>query len=125
MNKTLRRLLTYFLILSISGLAMPLPAQAGIVETDAALYTEARGRIMTGLDRAEVRAQLEARGVSPDDVKARVATLTDQEAAELAARIDESPAGGVLGVILAVFLILLITDILGYTKVFPFTRSAR
>jgi len=124
-NKTLRRLLICFLILSISGLGMPLPAHAGIVETDAAFYSEARGRIMTTLDRAEIREQLEARGVSPDEVEARVAALTDQEAAELAARIDELPAGGVLGVILAVFLILLITDILGYTKVFPFTRPVR
>jgi hypothetical protein len=66
-------------------------------------------------------------GVSPADVKARVAALTDDEAAELAARIDELPAGGVsiLGVALIVFLVLLLTDILGYTKVFPFTKPMK
>jgi hypothetical protein len=60
-------------------------------------------------------------------VKARVAALTDAEAAELAARIDELPAGGVsvLGAALIVFLVLLLTDILGYTKVFPFTRQMK
>jgi hypothetical protein len=31
----------------------------------------------------------------------------------------------VLGVALVVFLVLLLTDILGYTKIFPFTRPAR
>ncbi|HVJ23762.1 MAG TPA: PA2779 family protein, partial [Burkholderiales bacterium] len=52
---------------------------------------------------------------------------TDAEAAELAARIDDLPAGGIgiVGAILVVFLVLLLTDILGYTKIFPFTRSAR
>jgi hypothetical protein len=39
---------------------------------------------------------------------------------------DALPAGGdVLGVVLAVFLILLVTDILGFTKVYPFTRPIR
>jgi hypothetical protein len=34
------------------------------------------------------------------------------------------PAGGtdLLGVLLFVFIVLLITDILGFTKVFPFTK---
>jgi hypothetical protein len=31
----------------------------------------------------------------------------------------------VLGILFAVFVILLITDILGLTKVFPFTRPVR
>jgi hypothetical protein len=65
--------------------------------------------------------------VNPAEVKARVAALTDAEAAELAARIESLPAGGVslLGAILIVFLVLLLTDILGYTKVFPFTRPVK
>jgi hypothetical protein len=65
--------------------------------------------------------------VSPAEVNARVAALSDAEAAELAARIDELPAGGVsiLGAALIVFLVLLLTDILGYTKVFPFTKPMK
>jgi len=31
----------------------------------------------------------------------------------------------VLGILFAVFIILLITDILGLTKIFPFTRPVR
>ena len=38
-----------------------------------------------------------------------------------------APAGAsdILGIILTIFVVLLITDILGFTKVFPFTRSIR
>lgn len=116
-----RRFVATLLIVS---LALPLPAQAGMIDTGDLVQRE---RIHEFLDRADVRAQLIARGVNPQDVSARVAALSDAEAAELAARIDELPAGGVsiIGAILIVFLVLLLTDILGYTKIFPFTRSAR
>jgi hypothetical protein len=77
-----------------------------------------------------VRTALERHGVSAQDAKARVAALSDDEAERLAAKIDSLPAGGngfetVLWLAFLVFLILLITDILGYTKVFPFTRPAK
>jgi hypothetical protein len=127
MTTKLRRLIASLLVVSISGLGLPLPAQAGMVGTDAVVSSTSgeRARIAAFLDREDVRAQLQGQGVSPEDVKARVAALTDEEAAQLAGRIDSLPAGGILGLILLVFVILLITDILGLTKVFPFTRPVR
>jgi hypothetical protein len=117
----LRRLIAGFLILSLT---VPVPVHAGMVRTESLLDRE---RIASLLERTEVQVQLQTYGVGPAEVKARVAALTDAEVAELAARIDELPAGGVsvLGVILVVFLVLLITDILGYTKVFPFTKPMK
>ena len=116
------RLITALLLVSVLGVSLPIPAHAASISTDAALALSERERILSVLDRAEVRAQLAARGVSPSDVKARIAALTDEEAAELASRMDELPAGGILGAIVLVFLVLLLTDILGFTKVFPFTK---
>ena len=118
-----RRVVTSLLIVS---LAVPFPAQAGMVATEAALGGD-RERIAELFDRADVQARLQAYGVGAAEVKRRVAALTDAEAAEIAAKIDELPAGGdsVLGVILVVFLVLLLTDILGLTKVFPFTRPIK
>jgi len=127
MIMTLRRLVAVLLVISIGGLGLPLPAQAAMLETGSALAAADRARIAGLLDRAEVRAQLQARGVSADEVKARVAALTDEEAAQLAARADGLPAAGdgIIGALVLVFLVLLVTDILGYTKVFTFTRPAR
>ena len=101
-------------------LALPLPAQAGMLTTDSGQ----RDEINRLLDRADVRSRLEAHGVKPADVKARVAALTDDEVAQLATKIDGLPAGGegIIGALLIVFIVLLITDILGFTKVFPFTK---
>jgi hypothetical protein len=116
-----RRLVAGLLIVA---LALPLPAQAALVATDAALE---RQRIAGLLERAEVQQQLRAYGVEPAEARARVAALSDAEAAQLVSNIDELPAGGIgiVGAIVLVFLVLLVTDILGYTKVFPFTKSIR
>ena len=57
-----------------------------------------------------------------------MAALTDEEVHKIAGNMDKLPAGGdggVLEVLLTIFVVLLITDILGFTKVFPFTRSIR
>ena len=41
-------------------------------------------------------------------------------------QIDSAPAGaGIIETAVFVFLVLLVTDILGFTKVFSFTRSIR
>ena len=122
-----RRIVSLMLIMS---LALPLPAQASMVSTDAALAGDTKERIVSFLDRSDVRAQLESMGVNPADAKARVAALGDEEAAQLAARIDQMPAGAdtagaIVGALLLVFIVLLITDLLGLTKIFPFTRPIR
>ena len=85
-----------------------------------------QARIAAALERPDVIAHLEQMGVAKADAQARVAALTDDEAATLAAQIDSLPAGGdVVGALVLIFFVLLVTDILGLTKVFPFTRSRR
>ena len=123
MTRLLKRLLSSLLIVCLAGLG--LPVHAGMLPTGAA--NPERARVLTVLERSDVQAQLQANGVNPADVKARVAAMTDDEVAQLAGQIDSLPAGGtdVLGVILVVFLVLLITDILGFTKIFPFTKSVK
>ena len=118
------------LIVSIAGLGLPLPAQAGMLSTDQAVASPARERIASLLERHELQDRLAAYGVKASDVKARIAAMTDDEVAQLAGQIGQAPAGGdaagaLIGAAVLVFLVLLITDILGYTHVFPFTKSMR
>ena len=121
-----KRCLARLLIVCTVTLGMPLPASAEIVTTDQLYASAERDRVRSFLDRADVQAQLQSLGGDPAAARARVDALTDDEAAQIAGHIDQLPAGGsILGVLFAVFIILLITDILGLTKVFPFTRSVR
>jgi hypothetical protein len=126
--KNLKRLLASLLIVSMTLAGFPLTAQAALVSTDeviaAEVLTSQRERVSTFLARDDVSQALQAQGVSPQSAKDRVQAMSDAEVAQLAGRIDQAPAGGeVLGLLFAVFIILLVTDILGLTKVFPFTRS--
>ena len=126
MLMTLKRCIVQLLVVCTVGLGLPLPVSAGIVGTDQLSTSADRDHVKQFLDRNDVQAQLQARGVGADTAKARVDALTDDEVKTLASRIDQLPAGGdVLGILLAVLIILLITDILGFTKVFPFTRPVR
>ena len=123
MTRVFRRFLSSMLIVCLA--CAGLPVQAGMLPTDAG--NAERSRVLTVLERDDVRAQLEAHGVTAAQVKARLAAMTDDEVAQLAGQIDSLPAGGtdVLGFILAVFIILLITDIVGWTHIFPFTQKAK
>ncbi len=108
---------------SISAEAL---SQQARVEASNPTATEARAQIQATLARADVAQSLAERGVELSRVQARVAALSDAEAVDLAARIDQAPAGGdILGTLTFLFVLLLVTDILGFTKIFPFTRAIR
>ena len=107
-------------------------AFAGMIGTetvlDATRSQEARDYLNRILAREDVRASLVAQGIDPLEAKARVDSLSDAEAVSLADQIEELPAGGsalgiLVGALLIVFIVLLITDILGYTDVFPFVKK--
>ena len=130
-----RTVLTWVLASSLSFAGFVSSAQAGVIGAAAVAEAaepvtadaDARARLASHLDRADVAAALSARGVDSAEVRARVAALTDAEAAQLQQQIDSAPAGAsdIVGTIVFIFVLLLITDVLGFTKVFPFTRSIR
>jgi Family of unknown function (DUF6627) len=92
--------------------------------------TRRRARVLAFLGRAEVREQIVALGVDPGEAAARVRALSDAQVREIAGQLDQLPAGQsvigvVVGAILIIFLVLLITDLLGLTDVFPFVKKSR
>jgi hypothetical protein len=78
--------------------------------------------------REDVQNQLQAEGIDPNEALTRVATLSDAEIRQIAARIDSMPAGqgvaeALISALLIIFIVLLITDLVGLTDVFPFVKS--
>ena len=130
-----RRIIATVLAASLSYAGALQSAQAALIGTEQAAAVQAgvtsgsssgHAALQAALSRADVASALQARGVDADAARNRIAALTDAEAAQLATQIDQAPAGGdALGVILTIFVVLLITDVLGWTKVFPFTRTIR
>jgi len=88
---------------------------------------EARAQIKQLLMREDVRRALVNQGIDPGEAGARIDSLSDAEAIAVADKLDQLPAGsGALEVFLIIsliaFIVLLITDILGYTDIFPFVK---
>lgn len=112
----------------ISG---PLQANAAMVPTEQVVTAASqasiaadRDRINAFLDREDVRGQMQRMGVSPAEAKARIAALSDAEVGRLAGRMDQEIAGDsflgtVVGIVVMVAVVLLITDLLGITDVYP------
>lgn len=117
------------------AISMPLgAAQAALISTDQVIdKTEVaadRARVAAFLAREDVRRELEAMGVNPDQATTRVAYMTDTEVKQVADRIDEMPAGqdvatALISAALLIFLVLLVTDLLGVTDVFPFVKGGK
>lgn len=128
--KSFKKFVSTCLIVCIAAAGFPLTAQARIVATEEitapALASTSRDTVNRFLARDDVRQAILGQGVSPQAAAERVAAMSDSEVAQLAGRIDQAPAGGdVLGILFTVFIVLLVTDVMGLTKVFPFTRSVR
>ncbi len=129
-----RKAIALTVAIALSHTAGLQAAQAAMIATDAVAVTAAdaqvaarRAQVLETLNRADVAQALIEKGVDMDAARARVASLSDAEVTQLADQLDKAPAGAsdILGTIVFIFVLLLITDILGFTKVFPFTRSIR
>ncbi len=104
-------------------------AWAGYVPSENAIQSEKtatqRAEINAMLDRSDVQAALQDKGVSADEAKERVAMLSDSQIEQLKTQLDTIPAGegaigAIIGAALIVFLVLLFTDIIGETDVYDF-----
>jgi hypothetical protein len=122
------------LVLAVVMLVISMPlgtGRAALVTTDQVIAESAgaadRERVLAFLGRVEVREQIVALGVDPAEAVARVSALSDPQVREIAGQLDQLPAGqsavaAVIGAVLIIFLVLLVTDLLGLTNVFPFVN---
>lgn len=118
--------------LSALLMIMPMvPVQAAMVGTGEIVnpeqYSLARDELQQFLDQEAAQQQLQAWGVNPDLVKERIDSLTDSELARINQEIDKLNAGGtsILGVLLIIFIVFVITDVIGATNIFPFIHPVK
>lgn len=86
-----------------------------------------RARICSFLARQDVEQAMVKHGVNPEEARNRVEGLSDQEVQKVVRVLDRMPAGGdgvgtLVGAAVFIFIVLLITDLLGLTHVFPFVN---
>ena len=123
------RLVAWTLIVASLWVGALVPsARAAVVASEAALASSAAGdadraHVEAFLAREDVRRQLESLGVDTDQARERVALLTDEEAAQIAGKLDQLPAGGSAGLAVAIIALVLvlvvILEMAGVIDIFP------
>lgn len=79
-------------------------------------------QVLSYVDSAEVQNKLIELGVSPADAKQRIANMTAEELSALNSQMNDMPAGGIIGVVVTVLVVVVVTDLMGLTDVYPFIR---
>lgn len=123
----LRRPLAWFLSVMLALIPI-LPTQAAMVGTDQIINPapthQARDHVKEFLSSEAAQQQLLELGVSPEEVTKRIDSLSDSELARINQGVDQLDAGGesILGILLIIFIVFVITDVIGATDIFPFIK---
>lgn len=124
-HRTLALVLSFLLICVSMG-----QAQAAIVSNSQVIYqvqqANDKAALLQTIRSVDVQQQLLGMGVTTAEIESRVNQMTQEEIAQLNQQINELPAGGgVLGVIALVFIVFVITDVIGATDIFPFIHPVK
>jgi hypothetical protein len=125
--KSIQRYIAIFLSVALVGLSFS-NVQAAMISNDLVInqtqHGSAKAELIQTINRSDVKQRLLNMGVTPSDIENRINLMTHEEITQLNQQIDELPAGGdLLGVILIIFIVFVITDVIGATDIFPFIKS--
>jgi hypothetical protein len=124
-RRTLSLVLAFFMFCVSFG-----QVQAAIIANDQFIQQAQqdydKAALLQTIQRADVQQQLLALGVSSADIENRISQMTGDEIAQLNQQVNELPAGGdVLGLLVLIFIIFVITDVIGATDIFPFIHPVK
>lgn len=123
-NQTARGII-WLLIVSITWVGSAGAAQASMINSSAQAAAEQgqfnRDQIQQMFASQSVQEQLISMGVDPEQAAQRIAALSDSEIQTLNEKMPELPKGGILGLIGAVFVVLLVLEITGVIDIFKKT----
>ena len=129
MSKPTAIFLTFYMLM----LACPYQsAWAAMIGTESIINVDRsqspRDYLNNLLAREDIQAALVSQGINPQEAQTRIESLSDAEANDIVNKLDQLPAGGgvletILIIAFLVFAIFIVTDIAGYTDIFPFIKK--
>ncbi|MDO7085307.1 PA2779 family protein [Pseudocolwellia sp. AS88] len=121
MNKYIKTTLGCLLL--ILGLGQ---VSAGVYGSEQVLATQQHSynkqHVLAFVDSDAVQQKLAALGVNQANAKMRIANMTQEELASLNTQMNEMPAGGIVGTVVTVLVVVAVLDVMGITDVYPFIR---
>lgn len=77
-------------------------------------------QVLSFVGNTQVQNKLIELGVSPADAQLRIANMTHAEINALNSQLNEMPAGGIVGTVVTVLVVVAVLDLMGITDVYPF-----
>lgn len=113
-----------FLAVVLVALSVFNHAHAGLINHNDRLVDQQRASILADLTKPSVIAAFEAQGINPATAASRVNAMTAEEIAHLSETLAQQPKGqGFITPFILVFAVLVVSDSLGYTDLFPFVKG--
>ncbi len=135
MLKIMIKPVCFFLVFSFLLLDFSMhTAQAQMVDTNTVIAEQEaamnRARVAAFMAREDVQQIMMEHGVDTAEAQVRLGRLSSAELTKIANSMEQMPAGGdglgtLVGAAVFIFVVLLITDILGFTHVFNFVNHQR
>ena len=125
-SRSLQSFVIQLVSISLLSLGLAQTSSGGMITTQQIIQAEERGaritRVETMLAREDVARQLVRFGVDPQAVQSRVSSLSDTELLAMEGRLDRQVAGGdAVAIVGAVFIVLIILELMGITDIFKST----
>ena len=126
---TLKRTLSLLLSIALISLSVG-NVQAAMVSNSQVIHkmdqVNDRAALLQTINRADVQAQLSGLGVDSADIASRINQMTHEEIAQLNQQMAELPAGaGIVGIAALIFIVFVVTDVIGATDIFPFIHPVK
>lgn len=126
MKKLLKVGVVCSLLVASAGLSQ---AVAGAYSSDQVIASQQfqynKQQVLSFVSDAAVQNKLIELGVSPVDAQQRIANMTQEELNALNSQLNEMPAGGIVGTIVTVLVVVAVLDLMGLTDVYPFINPIR
>ncbi len=108
--KTLSKVLSLYLIISLFALTLPAPGWAMFIPSDHADNTRTAdlARLQSALESTVIKQRLVDYGLSPQDAAAKLTLLSDEQIHDLASRLDSVQAGGIIGDVIFLLVVAII-----------------
>jgi len=117
MRVPLMKHLSWYLIIAMFIIGIAPKADAGIAPSEIIIMSQVDktadlGKIQKVLEMKMVRERLEKLGFTQDEIQSKLSSLSDQQMHNLALQIDDIKAGGDLGIVIALLVIVILVVLL-------------
>ncbi len=119
LNHPFIKMLSLYLVVTVFVLSLPAPGFAMLVPSESGTVRAAdAARVQTALESTAVKQRLMDYGLTPEEASARISKLSDEQLHQFASQIDSVQAGGLLGdiifVLLVVAIVLVVLELTGH-----------